>query len=242
MSENSERLTLKVALGAIAKPQEIGTGGAKVVRFKAEDNKGNARLYETWSDSLVEFIKECAEKGEPVQADVAYSQKEGKDGTQYDHWKVIQCYRTDGSPVKQRSPGGGSKYYGKSPEERKSIEDQTRAYIIADLWKSSTIDASESLLVNKLKTWLSKLGEPLPIASKKEEPTTAKPATKAEKKEEPTPKVFANAGEFLKACLDNLDMNKSDVLEALSISDVSELENLNEAYLKLTEMKHKPPF
>lgn len=238
MAENSERLILKVTPGSIGKPRAVGESGAQVTQFKAEDNKGNARVFETWSESLVEFIKEQAEKGEPVSADITYSQKESQ-GQTYDHWKVIQCYRADGSPVKQRSFGGKS--YGKSPEERKSIEDQNRSERITDLWIAGKIEDNDPLTI-KLRAWLSKLGEPLPARPASDSYQVSRPKP-AEKKATPAQnKGFANAGQFLKACLDNLNMNKSDVLEALSISDVSELGDLDEAYLKLTAMKEKPPF
>lgn len=244
MTENTERLKLKVTPGSIARPQEIGEKGARVVRFKAEDEKGNTRVYETWSEELAYFIKEKAEKDEVIPTDISYSEKEGKDGMIYSHWKVIQCYRADGSPVKEKVSRGGGKYYGKSPEERKSIEDQTRAYIIADLWKSGKLDDSNPF-VKKLETWLNKLGEPLPAISKGDEPTITKPADKTEPKAKPEPakkEGFANAGEFLKACLDNLGMNRTDVLEAKNISDISDLLDLNQTYQELAEMKSKPLF
>lgn len=245
MTESTEKLILKPAPGKVTKPRAVGTSGAEVTQFQAEDNKGNTRIFETWSKELVEFIKEQAEKGEPFSADVAYSQKESQ-GQTYDHWKVTQCYRADGSPVKQRSFGGG-KSYGKSPQDIKSIEDQVRAYIIADLWKSDKIDAgTEGLLVNKLKAWLAKLGEPLPAPSAADSYQVARPpaAKPAEKKTTPAPenKGFANAGEFLKACLDILGMNRSNVLEALSISGIGEIKDLNKAYNQLAEMKAKSPF
>lgn len=75
-----------------------------------------------------------------------------------------------------------------------------------------------------------------------------KPEVKTEKKETPVvtpPPVsgeFANPGEFLTACRDNLGLNKSDVLEVMSISDISELGDLNKAYPKVAEKVNKPPF
>lgn len=46
-----------------------------------------------------------------------------------------------------------------SPEKRKSIENQTRAYIIADLYKAEKLEADSSQVVSLL-AWLDKLDSP----------------------------------------------------------------------------------
>lgn len=62
-----------------------------------------------------------------------------------------------------------------SPEKRKSIENQTRAYIISDLYKAEKLLYSDSL-VTKLLAWLDELGQPLPQKAKTSEKKATIPA------------------------------------------------------------------
>ena len=82
------------------------------------------------------------------------------------------------------------------------------------------------------------------IAHLEKPPEAAKPTAKSKEKAGSSPAEsmeFENVGQFLKACLDNLGMNKTDVTEALSIAEVSELPSLDEAYKTLVGWKNKSP-
>jgi len=214
---NTERKTIKLSPGTISTWRDVGEKGAKVCNFKGKDGV----VYEVWSEDLLEFIKDCGVKDTEFAADVAYSEKESGDAV-YKHWKIVQCYRADGSPVKQQKSsyrGGGN---DDSPEKRKSIEDQTRAYVIADLYKA---DKAEQDLIDKLNTWLRKLGQvaPPPEAKpgKAEFPKAAAteskgPVAKAEAGLDNIPK---HIGEMLSICLDH-GIARPEVLGYLEVAEL----------------------
>lgn len=71
---------------------------------------------------------------------------------------------------------------------------------------------------------------------------TPKPEDKKATPVKEKTKGFENAGQFLKACNDNLGINRTDVLTARSISDVSEIKDFDLAYQELVIEKEKSPF
>ena len=92
---------------------------------------------------------------------------------------------------------------GDSPEKRKSIEDQTRAERITELWIAGKL-TDEDILVSKLRDWLEKLGAA--VAEKK--PESAKATSEKQTTE---PGHFENAGQFMAAVQKDFGMNQEAV-------------------------------
>lgn len=176
--EKKERKILTITSVGTTKDIKIGNRDTKVIQFKATDAQGNELVYEAWDKEQVEQVKVNAN----LDCDITHTEKDG----QTSH-KVTQMYNAEGKPIRPiTGRGGASRYSGKSPEDRKSIEDQVRAYIIADLWKSGL--APQNLL-QKLTTWLEKLGVAEPKAdteAMKQSPPAKEPPLAKEPSAEPT--------------------------------------------------------
>ena len=130
---------------------------------------------------------------------------------------------------KGQAPAPSSTFNGgDSLEKRKSIEDQTRAQRITELWIAGMI-ARDDNLVTKLRTWLNQLGSPM-----KAEPVKAEPATSAPKEqpktETKTPETFKNVGEFLTS-MKQKGLSRTEVVNELirlkMITDEADLPKLN---------------
>lgn len=213
----TERKTIKIA--SVGQWKDVGK--AKVLAFSGEDRVN----YETWSETLAEHIK----VGATIEADVDFSENQGKDGKVYLHNKIVQIF-IDGQPVKSRSRG----FTPDSPEKINSIESQKRADLICQLWIAGIIREGDPL-VAKVKAWLGKLEEaiePVP-AQRQAEKSSDSPATKPASHDIPTG-GFANAGEFLTACSKNLGLNRSQVLIKLGIKILDNV-NFTDAYQVLKE-------
>lgn len=169
--------------------------------------------------------------------------KEGK----HSFKKVVEIIKGGVAP----SPGANGGQPGMTPElwaekdrlERLSMESMSAFRGIVELASSPNYKQWDKLneavdkALDKALDWA--------IAHFQQPSEAAKPPAKSKEKAAPGPaesKGFANAGEFLKSCLDNLGMNKTDVTESLSIAGVSELSSLEEAYEKLVSWKNKSPF
>lgn len=136
--------------------------------------------------------------------------------------------------------GASSQNSGDSPEKRKSIEDQTRAYIIADLFKAEKLLHSDSQ-VKKLLTWLDELGKPAPEKAKTGKPseTTTKSAT-----EEPPPDLhsltFADAGKLKTACKDLLKMGLAQIEKEVEGFDLTTEKGRADAWMQIVAVSKKP--
>ena len=129
---------------------------------------------------------------------------------------------------KGQAPAPSSKFNGgDSPEKRNSIENQTRAYIIADLFKADRLKPNSSQVV-KLLAWLDQLDSP--VKAEPVETTKTNPETKKEE-----PGTFKNLGEFLTA-MNEKGLSRTQTVDELIrlklIKDEADLPklNLNEAW------------
>ena len=84
-----------------------------------------------------------------------------------------------GTPFSPTVGGASTSTNGDSPEKRKSIEDQTRAERITELWIAGKILDDDSL-VKKLRTWLEKLGSPVAQPKQAEKPEPAESSSTEE--------------------------------------------------------------
>lgn len=139
----SERKTLKVK--SVATPKTIGDKGLLLTKFKAEEDD---TIYDFWGTALSDYIKPNTE----IDVDVESSEKE-RDGVTYKSSKITQLY-LNGEPVIKKKSTWSNR--GKSSEEITSLENQTRANIIADLWKGNKLNA-DAEEVKMLRHWLCKL-------------------------------------------------------------------------------------
>ncbi len=137
-----------ITIKTVGKPSAFGTSGQRIP-FASEDKSYVCFISTLFGDIIV---------GNKIDADV-----EVRQSGEYVNNVVVQIYR-DGKPIvqpKQVWSGGGSK--GKSPEERKSIEDQVRIYVIADLWKADKLKETDPL-VGKMLAWLGELPKISPVS------------------------------------------------------------------------------
>ncbi len=148
----------------------IGSAGEynnnPVIQFAAVDQAGESKGYETWGRELVDLVQKDA----VLNAEVTCVQK----GDQVTN-RVTQMFDVQGKPIRpsQRRSGGGYGA-GSSPEDRVSRDNQARAYIISDLWKSGKLEDNDSR-VKKLLSWLDRMGETAPAPA----PAPAQAAAKA---------------------------------------------------------------
>lgn len=117
---------------------------------------------------------------------------------------------------------------GDSPEKRKSIEDQTRAERITELWIAGKIKDDDTL-ISKLRTWLEKLGSP----ERKAEPLTSE-------KQTTQTGHFENAGQFMAAVQKDFDMNQTAVQERFGCQ-AREIADLDKAWEELVAGKTLTP-
>ena len=122
-----------------------------------------------------------------------------------------------------------------SPVKRNSIENQSRAERITELWIAGMIARDDSL-VTKLRTWLDQLGSQV-----KAEPLAPDPVTRPKeqsKTETKIPETFKNVGEFLTAMANKkpVGLSRTETVEELirlklitSEADLPKL-NLDEAW------------
>jgi len=159
---------------------------------------------------------------------------ESERGTGNKRDKILKYKKVEGG---QTSAPGASQSYngGDSPEKRKSIEDQTRAERITELWIAGKIEAKD-LLVSKLRTWLEKL-----------ENTAPEPAENSIKKPEPSSSTeeaiksghFENLGQFLAACYQERNFNRTDVMTYLSVGKPEEIRDLDAAFKEIMKLPTK---
>ena len=162
-------------------PTEFGTGEPKAKKLSFQTERGIS--VQTFATALFPLIK----SGATIVADM-----ELRKNGQYENWTLTQIY-VDGKPMAEKGKGGygGGKSYGKSPEERLSIEDQVRVKAITELVISGKV-ALEDILGKKLVAYLSKLGgaapRPEPVKEKAvEEKKAEKPSEQAELGSPPPP-------------------------------------------------------
>ena len=118
---------------------------------------------------------------------------------------------------------------GEPPEKRQSIEDQTRAYIIADLFKAEKLEAGSSQVVSLL-AWLDKLGTP------ESEKKAEAPTPKAEKEAavstpaegEPWSRL-ENVGQLFTRA-QSFGLSSRDVYESVGVVKPEEIIDLDEAW------------
>lgn len=234
---------LKLTITEVKDRQPVGDKGAVKLTFMATEGESDKALsYFTFSTRLFETI----EQGKEIDCDVNIStrnwERDGDIQTFTDR-KVTQIY-IDGQPVGgQRRQGG----YGYSPEKLASIEAQSRAKIISELWIAGVID-KDSAEVKNLRTWL--LGGGIKAEIKKPETKTQAP------KQEPVEDIFPdeesqgktvqgnlvdlpikNLGDLFNACLHHLKMNQSDVLKELGGITKDQISDAREAWLQIIEAK-----
>ncbi len=144
MDATTERKHIKIV--SVGTPKTVGN--SQVTQFKGE---GEDIVFEAWGTIYLEVIK----VGTEIDAEITHSEKE-VNGNIYRHHRVSQIY-VNGEPIRKGSQGN-RRNWGKSAEEIESVENQTKAQIITQLWIAQKLlnDCDE---VRWLKNWLPKLKE-----------------------------------------------------------------------------------
>lgn len=209
----------KIKIKSINAPRSIpGRDGLEVTEFMGEDNV----KYEVWSNTLVAELKEGGE----IDADIVYSVKETEQGVFY-HNKITQIYK-DGQPVKGRQGGKG---YNARDEDR--TDARCAAMEIGSCWREGKLEDSDPL-VSDYKNWLAGAIKFKPSPTPVPKPATKKVGAKAKTTTDAIPTGgFKNAGEFLKACLDQYGLNRTKVFAELNVQALVDAD-LNEAWQKIT--------
>ena len=139
----------------------------------------------------------------------------------------------------EEGTGGGtsadtSQTGGDSPEKRKSSEDQTRAYIIADLYKVGKL-LLEDYQVKNLLEWLGKLGGPAPSPEKTKPTKQTNKALQTDKTLESAMESgdFENVGQLLTACGQKFKMSRDTVLAEAGVNDPREITDLKATWLSI---------
>ena len=234
---DAEKRRAKIKVLSVGEPKSF-EGGGTVLHFKAqEEGVTNALTFETWVTELFETIKASVDK--VIEVDV--KEVPSKNG-EFVNNRVGQVY-INGQGVKQRG-GGGYKGDGDSPEKRASIEAQTSAIIIKDLWVGDKIPDDDDL-VYKLKAYLSRKIDqkvytppaPAPKASVKQADKDSAElwdGMQSESKDNGK-RSFENLGQFLTACLKELGLDRTAVLANLTITKTSEIVDYDKAWDTLKE-------
>ncbi len=148
---------------AAADPKSFGDRGGQVLNFRA---KFTGPESSPWLGQVIGFG--CFKKdlfttiqatavGSTLECDIETKPYPAQDGERL-NYTVNQIY-VDGQPVAGKGQNRGNYSDADSPEKRKSIEDQTRAERITELWIAGKIPDDDPL-ISKLRTWLEKLESP----------------------------------------------------------------------------------
>jgi len=240
---DTEKRRAKIKVISVGeKPKEF-EGGGSVLHFKAqEEGATNALTFETWVAQLFPTIQESV--GKVLEVDVKAVQK-----GEYINNRVGQIY-VNGEPVNKRGAGGFNQGGGDSPEKRASIEAQTSAILIKDLWVGEKLPDDDDL-VYTLKTWLSrKISQVAPAPVNPSAPTVraSTPQTNRGQAEKDSSELwtglksngngkrsFGNLGQFLTACLKELNLDRTAVMANLTITKTSEIADYGKAWDTLVE-------
>jgi hypothetical protein len=116
----------KLTILEVKDPRPVGQ--AELLPFIAAGPDQKALQYGCWTKTLYEYIK----KGAVIDADIEtkVSDKVDPNGVNYVSRRVVQLYADGGTVLKKQLIG---RSYGKTPEERLSIEAQTAIKAITDL-------------------------------------------------------------------------------------------------------------
>jgi hypothetical protein len=120
----AERIKLTVV--EVKEPRQVGQ--AEVLPFMATGPDNKTLQYGAWNRALDKYIK----KGAVIDADIEtkISDKTDPNGKNYVSRKVTQLYVNGEAVIKKQAI---VRSFGKSPEERLSIEAQTAVKAITDL-------------------------------------------------------------------------------------------------------------
>jgi len=232
MADKGTDSRLKLTITEVKERQPVGDKGAVKLTFMATEGESDKALsYFTFSSRLFETI----EKGGAIDCDVNISTRNwtGDDGNvmTFTDRKVTQIY-IDGQPVGGKRFGG----YGDSPEKIASIEAQSRAKIISELWIAGVID-KDSAEVKKLRAWI--MGETK--TTKKSESIEAIFPEEQSQGETVTGDLkglpIRNLGDLFSACLHHFKMNQSAVLKELGTSSKEQISDPGEAWLQIVDTK-----
>ena len=231
---------IKGTIHSAKDPVPVGSGDIKMLEFFLTIEDGINLMFKIFKpDSKPDMFNAVKDNvGKVIEVEYTETVRDYQ-GHPETNRKVSQLF-VDGKPV---AAGGGGRSYGKSPQEIWSIESQSRANRITELWIAGTIKP-EDPLVKKLRTWLEKLGEPVPFTQAPVVAPAQQPAAKAAAaSKEKTPDKdessqdeqegtvsFKNVGEFLTQCNKQLGVDRSGVLQILGISDTTKIADLMEAF------------
>jgi len=245
MADKGTDSRLKLTVTEVKERQPVGDKGAVKLTFMATEGESDKALsYFTFSSRLFETIEQG--KGKELDCDVNISTRNwtGDDGNvmTFTDRKVTQIY-IDGQPVGGKRFGG----YGDSPEKIASIEAQSRAKIISELWIAGKFDGNDPE-VKKLRAWLTGGQVSSSVGPKKAAPK--------QKAKEPEEDIFpeeqsmgekvagdlrdlpiVNLGNLFSACLHHFKMNQSEVLKELGTSSKEQISDPGEAWLQIVEAK-----
>ena len=142
-------------------------------------------------------------------------------------WHLLEEGTGDGQAASSSSGG-------ESPEKNKSTEDETRAYIIADLYKDGKL-LLEDYQVKNLLDWLGKLGKPGPAPEKTKPAKQTDKALQTDKTLESAMESgdFENVGQLLTACGQKFKMSRDTVLAEAGVSDPREITDLKTTWLSI---------
>jgi len=208
---------MKLTITKVSEITKVGNKQIPKLSFQATCKGGSDLSYFTFRGNLFETIQSSKE----IDAEVETSSRE-HDGNTYVDRKVNQIY-VEGAPVAIRGEGKGS--WGKSPEERTSIEGQKAADITAQLWIAGKLDDTEEII--DLRAWLlAKLraGTNITESPRQATPSPAQVVTEG----------FANRGAFFQYW-QKRGQSQANILEFAGVKKVEEIdiEDLHPKLLKV---------
>mgnify|MGYP001573060478 CR=1 FL=1 len=133
----------KITVTEVKPVTEFGEKHTKKLTFSGKtEPEGKALQYQSYRESLFETVK----VGAVLDIEFETKTREGSDGNTYTDRKVQQIY-VNGQPVaEQKGFGSGGRPFGKSPEERQSIEKQVALKEIGENLRCGTVDIPQGFI------------------------------------------------------------------------------------------------
>lgn len=243
MTTDNKPQRVKLTIAEVLPVRTVGERKIPVLDFKADGVK-----YTIFGR---EALQKLVVAGAVLDCEVETKTREYNGNTYTDH-NILNIFQ-DGQPVSK--PGGGGRSFGRSPEERRSIERQCALKCSMEYLSSIPLDVDfdeqKVLAIAELfAQWIA--GEPVKLVPEPAKsapmpttvPTTGKEATKGQKAGKGTskrdPASIKSMSELYKACKDDFGMMPTDVFAELGVKGYTEIHDTPaDCYLKIATARMK---